>query len=93
MALYRLDDRLIWTPTTNDANQELGANLKWLIPQHSHQYTAISLGITTEYGGSGKGKISSMSANTGVYPPAGSSHIGEIVRPPAYTVTFFKRIN
>ena len=36
MAPYHTDDRLIWTPTTNNANQELGTTLRAVLPNHSH---------------------------------------------------------
>lgn len=75
------------------ANDHLGDTVSYLIPQHSHSYTRVNFGSTTQYGGAGQGKIGSTSSTTGPWPANGDSHIGNTLRPPSILVSIWKRVS
>jgi hypothetical protein len=83
--------RCLWGASTSN---EIGSDLDWLLPQHTHGYTkpttkaSENMYTNTDYFNS----IGSTSDSTAAWPPNDDSHIGDdIVRPNSIGVIFWKR--
>lgn len=81
----------------SDVNQELGVNLDGIFPNHSHAYTKPDVRVcedlwTTSSSSAAIGTQNGTTRGAVLNTDVPNSVVGKKYRPPAYGVTFFRRI-
>ena len=90
----------VWDRVPSDlslwsANDHLGEQVTWLLPQHSHTYTAPKTIISEDMHttSSSSSSISEQIGATTYWPTNNDEHKGTLVRPPSILVSIWKRLS